>query len=68
MQILTFRSNVLEKIDCDQDHHTLRVWWRTGTTKSYVEVPDEVFEELLASASKEHYVLTRVRQLCRRGG
>jgi hypothetical protein len=56
MQMIDVESSMLSAVGYDPATQTLRALFNSGKTYDYFEVPQEVYDQLIESDSKGHYM------------
>jgi hypothetical protein len=56
MQLKTVESSMIHAVGYDEESETLEVVFNSGKIYHYLEVPREVYEELMESDSKGGYM------------
>jgi hypothetical protein len=63
MQLTTVESSMIHAIGYDAEQQLLEIVFNTGRTYQYLEVPPEVYKELMKAESKGRYFLANVRDM-----
>lgn len=58
---MTLNSTNLESVDYDVEHETLDVWFHSGSHYRYLDVPDEVFRDLISDDSPGHFFSEEIK-------
>lgn len=56
MELHTVDSSMIQAFGYEADSQTLLVIFNSGKTHQYLEVPKEIYEQLLAAGSKGSYM------------
>ena len=56
MQMIDIESSMLSAVGYDPATQTLRALFNRGKTYDYFEVPQQVYDQLIESDSKRHYM------------
>ncbi len=60
MQIIDIESSMLSAVGYDPATQTLRALFNSGKTYDYFEVPQQVYDQLIESDSKGHYMRNEI--------
>ncbi len=54
-------SAVIAKIEYDQEQHCLRITYQSGSVYEYLDVPEEVYREMLSWQSRGAYLNKHIK-------
>jgi hypothetical protein len=63
MRKIWIESDAADYVSYDRAERTLRIWYKTGRVYDYLDVPSQVYQDLMNADSKGKYINWEIKPL-----